>query len=509
VIVAALWKNDLRHYLIALNFVAFAVLIAYLLFVVLSPRRTRKEEREAPNVTPFLRDEDLEGRRLERVQGWALIFAAVIAIALPIYWLREPTRQDQTITYFDKNAEHRGAVLFASPGNEEYDAATSKQCANCHGDKGQGGTAPFRIGGVPVFWKAPPLNTEALRFTEEPACADPSVRQPTTVCEISDIITHGRPGTPMQGWGIAGGGPLNDQGVADLVAFIKSLQLSPAEAQKQAADAVTVAKNPNPGPNDSCPEYLSCPAIAVSSARKTLDTDQKALADERKAAQDALKLPAATVAALDTRCDDIQKQVEANPTNVEGTLKTEAVACGDYLDASKQVKDDQAALAWAQDWQTRRANVSDGQLLFELNCARCHTEGWSVFDPTAPPTELDGVNILGLSGGGGGKGGGIGFNLRDGGVIRRFGSDADSGFQAQVDFVTAGSDPNKPYGILGLGSGKMPGFGEMLTQEQIGEIVAYERYCLDVTTYKGVTPTCDTSPKPRTPPTSTTTAPKG
>jgi mono/diheme cytochrome c family protein len=504
-VIAALWKNDLRHYLILLNFIAFSVLIVYLIVSVMSPKRGRREEREAPNVVPFLPDEDLEGRRLERVQGWALIFAAVIAIALPIYWLREPTRQDQTISYFDKNAEHRGAVLFASPGGAEYEAATSKQCANCHGDKGQGGVAPFRIQGESVNWKAPPLNTEALRFTEEPACADPSLRQPTTVCEMSDIITYGRPGTPMQGWGIAGGGPLNDQGVADLVAFIKSIQLTPAQAQKQAADAVAVAKNPNPGPNDTCPEYMSCPAIATKDARAALDTARKTLVQQRKATRTALQLPDATDAELTTNCHDIAKQVEDNPSNVAPELKAKAVACGSFLDAAQALKDAQASLAWALDWQSRRANVSDGQLLFELNCARCHTEGWSVFDPTAPPSELDGVNILGLSGGGGGQGGGIGFNLRGGDVMRRFGTDESGGFDAQLDFVKQGSDPNKPYGILGLGSGKMPGFGQMLTANDVGRIVAYERYCLDTTNYKGVSPACRTDPKPRTPPTSTTT----
>ena len=68
-----------------------------------------------------------------------------------------------------------------------------------------------------------------------------------------------------------------------------------------------------------------------------------------------------------------------------------------------------AALAWSQAWFDSRQGVSDGQLLFELNCARCHTKGWSVFDPTQPNS----TRVLGLPGGGGGQGGGIGFNLRD------------------------------------------------------------------------------------------------
>jgi hypothetical protein len=164
--------------------------------------------------------------------------------------------------------------------------------------------------------------------------------------------------------------------------------------------------------------------------------------------------------------------------------------------------------------------VSDGQLLFEMNCARCHTEGWSVFDPSVPPGGVNSVDILGLSGGGGGNGGGIGFNLRDGDVMRRFGADADGGFAAQVDFVSNGSAPFKPYGNLGLGSGKMPGFGQvktvaapylgaMLTPKQIAEIVYYERYCMDSTTYTAVTPVCATGTTSKSPPTTTTTVKKG
>ena len=40
--IAALWKNDLRHFLILLNFIAFSVLIVYLIVSVLSPKRATK-----------------------------------------------------------------------------------------------------------------------------------------------------------------------------------------------------------------------------------------------------------------------------------------------------------------------------------------------------------------------------------------------------------------------------------------------------------------------------------
>ena len=502
-IIAALWKFDVRHVLIALNIVAFGILIVYLIYATLSPRRAQKEEKPAPNMTPFLDDDDLEGRRLERVQGWALIFAAVVAIALPIYWLREPDRQHEIAHYFDKNSVHRGAVLFASPGTPDYDAATSKQCANCHGAKGEGGSAPYRIKGVQVSWKAPPLNTEALRFTQDPKCADPSAKDATTICEISDIITYGRPGTPMQGWGVAGGGPLNDQAINDLVAYIKSIQLTPEQAKAQATKDLAAA-NADSG---SCPEYMTCPKIALGDAQKKLEADQKALDEAEKAAR--AKIPDAPEGtdALRADCRTITSRVPKNPADVKEPLKSEAIACAAFETAAKKVDDSKAAVAWDQEWLARRANVSEGQILFETYCARCHTQGWSVFDPTQPPSALNGVNILGLSGGGGGTNGGIGFNLRDGDTTRRFGSDEAAGWQKQFDFVTAGSNPFQGYGNNGMGSGRMPGFGDMLTPDQIAMIVSYERYCLEATDYTAVSPVCETPTHPKTAPTTTTLAP--
>jgi mono/diheme cytochrome c family protein len=521
-VIAAIWKNDLRHWLIWINFVAFAALFVYLLFSVLSPKRAKSEEKTPANLTPFLADDDLEGRRLERVQGWALLFATIVAIALPLYWLREPTREHQSINYFDKNAVARGAVLYANSASPEYNAAISLQCANCHGQKGVGGVAPTTVNGVKVNWKAPPLNTEALRFEEDTDCASQSRRQANTICNLSDIITYGRPGTPMQAWGVAGGGPKNPQSIADLVAYIESIQLTPQQSQDQEAAALQAARSDDP--TTVCPEYVTCPGVELANAKKALASAQADLATKRKAVQTKLNLPGASDAVLTKQCNEIRNKAEASNVPLQGTELNNAVACGDYLTSADKVATAQATVTWSEDWKKRRANVSDGQILFELNCARCHTQGWSIFDPTVPPPAVNSVDALGLSGGGGGNGGGIGFNLRDGGVIRRFGTDAAGGFQAQVDFVSNGSAPFRPYGNLGLGSGKMPGFaqtksaaapllGAMLTTDEVKRIVYYERYCMEDTTYTGVTPVCDLGPNngtgPRTPPTTTTTAKKG
>ena len=67
------------------------------------------------------------------------------------------------------------------------------------------------------MWKAPPLNTELLRFSPE---------------EVEQIITYGRPGTPMQPFGVLGGGAKNEQTIADLVAYIQSIQLTPTSRRR-------------------------------------------------------------------------------------------------------------------------------------------------------------------------------------------------------------------------------------------------------------------------------------
>ena len=44
-----------------------------------------------------------------------------------------------------------------------------------------------------------------------------------------------------------------------------------------------------------------------------------------------------------------------------------------------------------------------------------------------------------------------------------------------IDFIKSGSEHGKSYGAQGQGTGRMPGFGHLLTDEQIAAIVDYVR----------------------------------
>ena len=100
-----------------------------------------------------------------------------------------------------------------------------------------------------------------------------------------------------------------------------------------------------------------------------------------------------------------------------------------------------------------------GEALFNLDlgsgaysCARCHTKGWSYGEP----------QVTG--------GGALGPNLTGGSTIRQFPNAED-----MVAFLKVGSENGKRYGEQGQGSGKMPGFGQYYTDEQIRAIVEYVR----------------------------------
>jgi mono/diheme cytochrome c family protein len=465
------WRADLRHFIALFNIVVILGITGYLLWATFSKRKV--DDKVPANRVPFFEDDTLEGPRLERVLGWALIFVTAFAVVFLVYLLREPVRQDHSETYFEDASVERGEELYSNSQMPLYNPVKSLSCADCHGSTGEGGGKEVIIdpdgpdGPEPPqahVWKVPALNTVLLRFQEDAECADPALKS-RFVCEVSQTITYGRPGTPMPAFGVAGGGAKNEQAVNDIVAYLRTIQLTPEEAKKEATADLEAARNQA--------------ADQVEAAQTALDGADAALADAHTALVASLGVPETTPNdELASDCEDLEQRAKDDPAAVTPEMQDQAKVCRDFTKAVDDQVAAQESLDWANEWQARRANTTDGQYLFELFCARCHTEGWSIFDPTEP----DGVANLGLPGGGGGTGGGIGFNLRDGGTIRRFGT-GDIGTRSMLDFVGLGSTPFQAYGKTGIGSGRMPGFALMLTPDQLCLIVEYERDGLDQTTF--------------------------
>ena len=350
--------------------------IAWVIFVITlvgwiiyfsANRRTARPElgseiELAANRKPYYDDETLEGKRLERVQLIGVLLLIVIVIGLPLYWIFEPARL--------AGARDQKNATFISWGSKLY--ATTEEggfnCAGCHGANGGGGGAAYsitdlRTGEVKaVNWKAPAINTIFYRYD---------------VSEVKFILVYGRPFSPMSPWGLAGGGPMNDQQIETLIAKMQSLQIPRENCGAAEPDALTCASGNLPqAETDRIDEF------ATAAAQKLVD---------------------------------------------EGKYATVDAAMGEAL-----------------------FNLELGSGAY--SCARCHTQGWSYGEP-------------GVTGQGA-----FGWNLTGGATASHFPSQDD-----MITFLKAGSEYGKRYGLQGQGSGRMPGFGAMLTDDQIQTIVEYVR----------------------------------
>jgi mono/diheme cytochrome c family protein len=204
--------------------------LAYLAFHLRRPEMgpPGSEVELAPNRKPYFDDEALETTRLETALKWAWVLVIISAIGLPLYWLREPGRQAGADQGFDNRAVSRGHILF-QPADSPIPAGNVGHfgCGGCHGTEGEGGSAKYAMPDPTdpskpprqVLWDAPALNTVTLRYTDD---------------QIRSVLVYGRPNTPMPPWGVLGGGPMNDQQIDDLIAYLHSIELKPNQVQQDA-----------------------------------------------------------------------------------------------------------------------------------------------------------------------------------------------------------------------------------------------------------------------------------
>ncbi len=145
----------------------------------------------------------------------------------------------------------------------------------------------------------------------------------------------------------------------------------------------------------------------------------------------------------------------------QGDLTETALGGLAYLEESQQAKlysIDFAGVAKAMASSPEEAERAVG--LFNSNCARCHTAGYSA---GVPYTQEAGS-------------GGFGPALWDGRPTVQFGdANADPAQDLLVQFLIRGSEAETPYGINGFGTGRMPAFGASLSIEDIELLARYLR----------------------------------
>jgi mono/diheme cytochrome c family protein len=546
---------------------AFVAGIIWLGVMMVAAFRNRGSEEIAPNLQAGIDDQQLETRRLEKSQKYAIAFSAFLAVSLPLYFLGEPARQSGFVAEFDEASVSRGEHIV-----EEF------ACFTCHGPLGAGGSASYveKRSGVTVLWVAPSLNDIFLRYDQD---------------EVAFWITFGRGNTPMPAWGLAGGGPMNEHQVLDVVNYLRTIQRSQQEVVNETpgrvsaqlgalegADAAVasaiiaqeqVVAEIDQAPTDSA---LIGPLAKTASdlledAGEGRDTDDDGVSDVTETELSAISVEAVAhfqaiepvqldpavpdaevademVAALraaveadpiltsilgaiealiessdgeDTDGDGISDSGEtqingliteaaaatvprgltavtldpSNPASMAGvadlTTATSLVGTLESVAVTKRVLDEnegrirpkeEAGLEFLREARSNRTWVIDipgvaasmgvteeeaarAIGLFNANCARCHTAGFSA---GIPFTQEAGS-------------GGFGPALWDGRPMVQFGAKPDSEDEPDllIDFLIGGSEAQRPYGLNGFGSGRMPAFGGLLSEADIELLARYLR----------------------------------
>ncbi len=494
-------------------------LLAWMAYLILNSRRSRStvQETPAPNRTPYMSDAELESVRTTKVLRAAVFAAATLAILIPAYAFNESNRQADAAETLEELAIEEGEHWY-----------TVFECTACHGPDGGGGAAAFTEprSGVDTSWQVPSLNDVLYRFDRE---------------EVTDLIVYGRPGTPMPGSGLEGGGAMTIQEVDQVIDFLESIQLPQVEVVAKTDPTVSSAVNRVAGGDEAtqgridlqqaeiddvllAPEQLavagdlgneirallggagSCTEASAAALLTTCespapDADRDGLSDSAEP-----RLTEIASIALETltelrgmvQVEQSVYEIAFDPTTaftntgedgqavpdldeamtMLGAIESDLLLIGvtaerqdqfladldsgmAYLQTSAEAQPwlvdvDEAAAAMS-DLSGRAVGADEAERavgLFNGYCARCHTGGYS-----AGATFEVGAGS-----------GAWGPAITDGRSVTQFPDIGD-----QVDFIIEGSDASVPYGVNGLGSGRMPGFGASLSRADIELIALYER----------------------------------
>lgn len=493
--------------------IAVAALMVWMAYLWLNSRRASQLEETPANLQPGMSDDELETSKLSRILSSAVVAAAVLAAIMGVYYANESGRQAAAAEKIHEKDVEEGEKWF------EFFS-----CVNCHGPAAVGGGAEFTEArsGLTTSWAAPSLNDVFYRFSED---------------EVTELIVYGRAGTPMPASGLEGGGAMTKQEVEQVISYLESLQISQGDALDEVNGAVDAALNRLANAEATIETLLAekraelediesaegkfaviedfpteirlllqadgtCTEKSANLVGSTCrqpgdDTDRDGLSDRAEFelnnySSEMLRVltlrQAGTLAIVPNPAFDIQfarddaftnEDAQGNPiadleeadallTALDSAHLTLSVTAErvdlfrqQALDGIAFLEEALAERKWEVDLDevVANSNLDATQAeralgLFNAYCARCHTAGYQA-----------GVAFQQETGAGA-----WGPSLVDGRSVIQFPDPAD-----QMRFIVSGSDFGVNYGINGLGSGRMPGFGQILSTEDIMLIIELER----------------------------------
>jgi len=464
---------------IFITLISLTIIGALAFFAAVGFRGSGKNKEIAPNLEKYKSDDELETKHLDRTLSIAVLLASLLTIMIPLYYLGEQNRQEEFVEYFDEVSIVRGEHLY-----EEFG------CGNCHGVDGSGGAASYveKRSGVSVVWAAPAINNVFYRYEEE---------------EIRYWLVYGRANSPMPAWGLEGGGPMNDGQLSDLLEYLRYFQISQQSElqniESNVSSALLRVENSDLQVEseiikqtqliqdiEDAPSKLPVVKEAVLIVSELIEKETGIDSDE-DGLFDSVEIELSTYSASIAEVLGIQV-LNLNPEEEESTpgrkdlsiakgylsqLKSDEINLGILVEGKEKFLNEaidglvflEQALEtklWNVDFQEIAERTFDGDYdksvrsvgLFNAYCARCHTAGYSA--GAAYTKKI--------------ASGGLGPALRSGRANIQFQARED-----MVEFIINGSVNGKGYGVNGVGGGKMPGFGAVLPESDIGLIVDYLR----------------------------------
>ena len=174
--------------------------------------RSGAEIELAPNRKPYYDDEELEGPSLDRALLLGLLLLVVIA-RRPAAVLADRARP--------AGGRHRG---FEQALRQLGRAATSPPPPRA-GSTAPAATAAEGVGGAAAYTLTDPTHGPGAHGERgRPPRSTPCMLQASPRRRCGTSSSTAGPSRPMPPWGVAGGGPMNDQQINNLIAYLKSIQ---------------------------------------------------------------------------------------------------------------------------------------------------------------------------------------------------------------------------------------------------------------------------------------------
>lgn len=133
--------------------------------------------------------------KYERYVIVGLVLTLLIVAGFSYYWMGETKRLETAGDHFANERVHRGRRIY------------TEQCVSCHGSEGEGGIGT--------------------------ALNDKNLLKNTLDAIFYSVIRSGVPSTQMPAWSVDFGGPLTDEDIRDVVAFIRAWEPTAPEIEPE------------------------------------------------------------------------------------------------------------------------------------------------------------------------------------------------------------------------------------------------------------------------------------